>query len=167
MARTKQFDEDQVLERAVAQFWAYGFNGTSIQDLVANLGLSRSSIYDTYTDKRQLFLTSLSRYAEQSTQTLVTLITESEDIIKTISLLLTGPGHSENQARQPKGCFLVNTITELASRDAEALAIAKINNEKVIQALIWRLKKDNNRDKLIAPKAQKPWPDFYITILPE
>lgn len=59
MARTKTFDEVQVLEKAQAIFWCKGYNGTSMQDLVDGLGISRSSLYDTYTDKRELFLIAL------------------------------------------------------------------------------------------------------------
>src|SRR3569833_1374812 len=62
MARTKDFDEDEVLSRAMDLFWLKGYNGTSMQDLVDGLGISRSSLYDTYGDKHSLFLKSLENY---------------------------------------------------------------------------------------------------------
>ncbi|WP_278020710.1 TetR/AcrR family transcriptional regulator [Flavobacterium ginsengisoli] len=54
MARTKEFNEDQALDKAIEIFWHKGYNGTSAQDLVTHLGLSRSSLYDTFGDKRAI-----------------------------------------------------------------------------------------------------------------
>ena len=59
MARTKEFNEDQALDKAIEIFWHKGYNGTSAQDLVNHLGLSRSSLYDTFGDKQKLFVKSL------------------------------------------------------------------------------------------------------------
>src|ERR1700733_11617740 len=64
MARTKDFDEAEVLNKAVCLFWHKGYNGTSMQDLVDALNISRSSLYDTYVDKRNLYLKALAFYQE-------------------------------------------------------------------------------------------------------
>jgi TetR/AcrR family transcriptional regulator, transcriptional repressor for nem operon len=56
MARTKDFDEGEVLTRAMNLFWSRGYGATSMEDLVNALGISRSSLYDTYTDKHSLFI---------------------------------------------------------------------------------------------------------------
>ena len=45
MARKKEFDEDALLDKAAELFWRKGYNGTSAQDLVDGLGISRSSLY--------------------------------------------------------------------------------------------------------------------------
>ena len=43
MARAKSFDQNEVLDKAVILFWKKGYNATSANDLVRELGLSRSS----------------------------------------------------------------------------------------------------------------------------
>ncbi|MBS1531844.1 MAG: helix-turn-helix transcriptional regulator, partial [Bacteroidetes bacterium] len=50
MARTKDFDENEVLTRAMELFWRNGYNATSMQDVLVGLGISRSSLYDTCGD---------------------------------------------------------------------------------------------------------------------
>ena len=55
MPKVKQFDEKDVLEKAMQLFWKKGYYATSIQDLVNHLGINRSSIYDTYGGKKELF----------------------------------------------------------------------------------------------------------------
>ncbi|MBS8229183.1 TetR/AcrR family transcriptional regulator [Vannielia litorea] len=62
--RPRAFDEEQVLERAMAAFWEKGFAETSIADLVATTGLERASLYATYGDKAGLYMATLRRYAE-------------------------------------------------------------------------------------------------------
>ncbi|MGI9452457.1 MAG: TetR/AcrR family transcriptional regulator, partial [Geminicoccaceae bacterium] len=48
----KQYDEADVLDRAMAAFWANGYEATSINDLVAATGINRGSIYAAFEDKR-------------------------------------------------------------------------------------------------------------------
>ncbi len=55
MARPREFDRDQVVDRAVDVFWRKGFEATSIRDLVEATGLNRGSLYNTFGDKAGLF----------------------------------------------------------------------------------------------------------------
>ena len=64
MARHKEFEREVVLEKAMATFWRYGYEGTSVQTLVENMGINRGSIYDTFGDKRSLFLAAIQHYNE-------------------------------------------------------------------------------------------------------
>ena len=64
MARTKEFDEDAVLLKAMRLFWKQGYEKTSMKDLVANMGVHKGSLYDTFGDKRSLYLKTLDRYCE-------------------------------------------------------------------------------------------------------
>src|SRR5260370_27686576 len=62
MAGVKQFDRDEVLDRAMAAFWTRGYEATSIDDLVESTGIGPGILYGTFGDKRQLFLSALDRY---------------------------------------------------------------------------------------------------------
>ena len=65
MARTKEFDRTQVLDRATDLFWEKGYESTSVQDLVEAMGIGRASLYDTFGSKQELFAEVLERYAER------------------------------------------------------------------------------------------------------
>ncbi len=62
MARTKEFDREAVLDRAMRLFWRQGYEATSIQELVDAMAIGRQSLYDTFGDKRALYLAALDRY---------------------------------------------------------------------------------------------------------
>src|ERR1700761_2998088 len=88
MARTKDFDENEVLTKAIELFWYKGYNGTSMQDLVDTLGISRSSLYDTYTDKHTLFVKALESYQNSGAARIQEIINKPEPAKVTIKKLL-------------------------------------------------------------------------------
>lgn len=132
MARTKEFKEDQALDKAIEIFWHKGYNGTSAQDLVTHLGLSRSSLYDTFGDKQKLFAESLKRYQKQAQDQIVQLFDQSENIKETLQDIFKQAVIESLEDRITKGCFMVNSSVELAMHDEE---IAKIvtNNSKAME----------------------------------
>lgn len=120
MARTKQFDEQAVVDQAIALFAAKGYHGTSAQDLVDALGLSRSSLYDTFGDKHGLFLRALAQYGDQSTRALVALLASSADLPATLGQLFDQL-IQDNVARGTQGgCLMTNTATDVDALSAAA-----------------------------------------------
>src|SRR3954470_18175839 len=65
MSRPKQFDPDATLTEAMEAFWERGYAATGVNDLLAEMGLNRGSLYGTFGDKKQLFLAALDRYEAQ------------------------------------------------------------------------------------------------------
>ncbi|MEA2736328.1 MAG: TetR/AcrR family transcriptional regulator, transcriptional repressor for nem operon [Humisphaera sp.] len=65
MARPKEFDPDDAAQEAMEAFWERGYAATSVNDLLAEMGLNRGSLYGTFGDKKQLFLAALDRYEAQ------------------------------------------------------------------------------------------------------
>jgi TetR/AcrR family transcriptional regulator, transcriptional repressor for nem operon len=62
VARPREFDETDVLDRALDAFWARGYDATSIEHLVEATGLGRASLYGAFGDKEQLFRRVMQRY---------------------------------------------------------------------------------------------------------
>jgi TetR/AcrR family transcriptional repressor of nem operon len=65
MPRPKEFDPDTAAQEAMEAFWERGYAATSVNDLLAEMGLNRGSLYGTFGDKKQLFLAALDRYDAQ------------------------------------------------------------------------------------------------------
>ena len=141
MARTKEFNEDQALDKAIEIFWHKGYNGTSAQDLVTHLGLSRSSLYDTFGDKQKLFSQSLQRYQKQSQDQIIKLLEESKNIKETLHDIFKQAVIESLQDRITKGCFMVNSSVELAMHDEEIAKIVKSNRQKMGEVFTNAVKK--------------------------
>jgi TetR/AcrR family transcriptional repressor of nem operon len=135
MARNKEFDEEELLEKAVNLFWRKGYNATSAQDLVDELKINRSSLYNTYKDKRTLFQKSLKKYQEQQTNAVITMLAKAADPEKAIEKVFADLIKESNEDTAAKGCFMVNTAVELAGQDAEIGVLVHNNNKSVEDAL--------------------------------
>jgi TetR/AcrR family transcriptional repressor of nem operon len=122
MARTKDFDEQEVLDRAMNIFWSKGYQGTSMEDLVKGLGISRSSLYDTYSDKHTLFIKALENYQQIGGVKLREIFygpgTAKEKVRKLMEYALFGV----TQGTKQNGCFMLNAEVEVAPHDK------KVNN---------------------------------------
>ncbi len=60
--RPRGFDYDEALDRAMHVFWRKGFEGTSLNDLTAAMGIQPASLYKAFGNKRTLFEKALARY---------------------------------------------------------------------------------------------------------
>lgn len=64
--RPRELDPDDAIQNAMEVFWARGYHGTSLPDLLAATGLSRSSLYATFGDQHGLLLQALDRYIAEA-----------------------------------------------------------------------------------------------------
>jgi TetR/AcrR family transcriptional repressor of nem operon len=151
MARTKEFNEDQALDKAIEIFWHKGYNGTSAQDLVTHLGLSRSSLYDTFGDKQKLFVKALKRYQEQGQNYIIELLENSENVKVTFTEIFKRAVIESLEDRITKGCFMVNSAVELAMHDSEIARIVH-ENQKVMEEAFYKALKKGQESGQISTK---------------
>lgn len=119
MARTKQFNEEEVLSRALELFWKQGYNATSMQDLVSHLGINRASLYDTYVGKRELFNRAFENYRLHSAQRISDFLNQYDSVKQGLYKLFESTIHESVSDTDKKGCFVTNTTTELLPGDDE------------------------------------------------
>ncbi|MBC8034111.1 MAG: TetR/AcrR family transcriptional regulator [Chitinophagaceae bacterium] len=141
MARLKEFDENEVLDKAIGLFWAKGYNGTSAQDLTECLGISRSSLYHTFNDKRTLFVMALKRHKYESVAVMCNMFKESDNVYETFKRIFQTTVAESMDCKAPKGCFLVNCAVELAPHDEEIAEIVRGNFRDVEELFSTAIKK--------------------------
>lgn len=124
MARPRTFDEERALDAAMRAFWANGYEATSTQDLCEATGLGRSSIYNTFSSKHELFQRALARYMDSMTAGQVEILEDAgRPPMERLRALFVRIVDSEFACREDDhsiGCLTVNTTVELAGRDPEA-----------------------------------------------
>lgn len=119
----KRFDIDETLTRAMDAFWSHGYEATSMQDLVTATGVNRASLYSTYGDKRELFLSALRKYDTEVRRRSLDELARSPSAPEAISALFN---KFIDQTRSPaaiRGCFMANTALERAAHDPELAAL--------------------------------------------
>ena len=119
MARPKGYDRHAVLVTARDVFWERGYEATSITDLEQSTGLNRSSLYQEFGSKHDLFRAALDCYAEQVTAKLLASLREDDATLDAIVDFFRGlaAAFRASQTESGRGCFMVNATAELAARD--------------------------------------------------
>jgi TetR/AcrR family transcriptional repressor of nem operon len=112
MARPKSFDDDAVLDRALRLFRQRGFEGTSMSDLEAHLGLGRQSLYNTFGDKRELYLKALDLYQRQANGQMLAMLEAPDAGLDALERWLAANAATVTVPGAPAGCFTVNSIVE-------------------------------------------------------
>ncbi|MDO3409816.1 TetR/AcrR family transcriptional regulator [Saccharibacillus sp. CPCC 101409] len=130
MARTREFDRARVLHKAMLLFWEKGYDATSMADLLETMGISRSSLYETFTDKHNLYLEATQLYRGTSREKRRFLL-ESKSAKEGIRLYFER--HIDGSFREdtPMGCLVTNTIVTVDSPDDEINRLMRIHFDEL------------------------------------
>ena len=106
-------------------FWRKGYAATSVEDLTETLHVSRSSLYDTFGDKRTLFLEALKFYSERVISITEHTLKKSSSPIAGIQAIFDDLIDGIGQERGSLGCFMVNSVAELVPYDPDVTKLAE------------------------------------------
>ncbi len=119
MPRVEVFDRVHVLEKVKDLFWNKGFNGTSMQDLVDTTGLNRSSIYNSFGNKKALYELVLNQYQEENKGFFKEALIQAKNPFEVIRYIFENCIDQIINDDQGKGCFNMNCTTEMSRSDKE------------------------------------------------
>jgi len=128
MPRPKEFDPERALDKAMQVFWHKGYEATSMEDLLTAMNLNRGSLYDTFGDKRQLFLKVMDRYCHGFIGEKFLLLDQPRPSLQTLRRFIHGMIEGAIADPQRRGCLIANTAMELAPHEKDIAG-------KVCQAL--------------------------------
>jgi TetR/AcrR family transcriptional repressor of nem operon len=148
MPRTKSFNEEETLDKAKEVFWQKGYNGTPPQDILEHTGLSRSSLYDTYGDKRTLFIKTLHRYRQCETAAAIRYLDEAADPAQAIRRMFQATYEAFMTEQPRKGCLMVNTLNEMASHDEEVEEIIRENRQALEEAYARAIRRGQQQGRI-------------------
>jgi TetR/AcrR family transcriptional repressor of nem operon len=138
IGRPREFDEQDVLERALEAFWVHGYEATSVVDLVEATGLKKGSLYQAFGDKHALLLRSLDHYLTRGRAHMQTHLAGDGALSARLRDVMTLSCSASNQKR---GCFAVNCLVELAPHDADVQALLAEHfrvTERIVERAIER-----------------------------
>lgn len=153
--RPRQFDEEEALERALELFSERGYAATSMADLVERTGVSKQSLYNTFGDKRSLFLAALDRYCERSDAGLAGELARAEvdacalrGLYRRLAKAVSG-GNANS-------CLVAATSMEVGASDCEIAARLRTHLERTrgrFEAAIERCVASGDLKQVKSPRA--------------
>lgn len=116
VGRPREFEVEEVLDLAVELFREYGYEATTIQDVVDFTGVGRQSLYNTFGDKRALFLAALDHYVRQDLATLDPLRRRGADLHTLREFFEERVGNLAD-TEPARACFVASCAVEMGPRD--------------------------------------------------
>lgn len=147
MARPRQFDRDTVLDRAMQQFWRHGYAGTSVDDLLTELGLARASMYRTFGSKAEFYGQALHRYRQSEHERFARCAAPGRSGLDAIAAVFALLVEQSCDEARPPGCFVVAATAERVPTDpdtSEQVAEQLVALESLFASLLRRAVADGD-----------------------
>ena len=118
LGRPRKFDENGAREVAMQLFWAKGYEATSLSNLLAAMGISKSSFYQTFESKHILFEQCLNQYRDIIVSTMSKGLANAPTSMAFIRHALVDIANDTNDPLGRRGCLIMNTASEFSQRDS-------------------------------------------------
>lgn len=164
MARTREFDTEAAVSRAMELFWTRGYEATSVRDLTQHLGIGQGSLYAAFGDKDGLYRAALEHYRTTLAAAALRSLEEGADVRAAIRALLTERIRIavENDGR---GCLAVNAVCERLPRDAATRRTVREMQEASREVLVEVLRSAVERGEIAGRHDPDRVAAFLITFL--
>ncbi|WP_179335827.1 TetR/AcrR family transcriptional regulator [Winogradskyella costae] len=147
MARKKQYNEDDVVEKAMNLFWKNGYEATSMQMLEKEMGINKFSIYSSFGNKHGLFLKSLKHYKTKVSTTLLKFKNGTNGV-EDIKQFFYDTISSNFKLGNQKGCLVTNTYNEFSENEDQLIKEEMTSFMGNLKALIIeKLQMDPSKDE--------------------
>jgi TetR/AcrR family transcriptional repressor of nem operon len=164
MARPKEFDEEKALRKAIRLFSQQGFAATSTDELMRVMDVGRQSMYDTFGDKRALFLKALELYVTESVHAITAELEKRGPALFGVRNALVTFAE-RNDLSSAQGCMGLNAISEFGRRDADVTRITRNAARVQRKALMRVLTRAKKQGELSSDADLDNLADFFESTL--
>ncbi|MDQ0773599.1 TetR/AcrR family transcriptional repressor of nem operon [Streptomyces aurantiacus] len=164
MARTRAFDTEAAVSRAMDLFWMRGYEATSVRDLTQQLGIGQGSLYAAFGDKEGLYRAALEHYRTTLAADALRSLDEGADARSAIRTMLVGRVRIavEDGGR---GCLAVNAVCERLPQDASVRRTVRDMQDASRDALAEVLRVAAERGEIAARHDPHTQAAFLVTFL--
>lgn len=164
MARSKEFDPERALDKAMHLFWHSGYENTSLESLMSAMGIARQSLYDTFGDKRSLYLRALAHYRDQTNGRMQKLLREIPSVKDGFAKLLYGLA-AETREHHERGCLLLSANLQRDTKDAAVRDLLRDNQARVEEIFVEALRRAQKQGELSTKEDPDALARFFVVTI--
>jgi TetR/AcrR family transcriptional repressor of nem operon len=164
MARTKEFDPDQALQRALDVFWRLGYEQSSLEILLREMKISKQSLYDTFGDKRSVYFRAMTLYRQQTNDSLRRLFAQ-EPSVKVAFAKLLGAMSKETRSQHERGCLLLSANLTRSLDDAQMRKFLQSNQREVEGIFSAAFRSAQARGEIRGDKTPAALAKFFVSTI--
>ncbi|QRY63039.1 TetR/AcrR family transcriptional regulator [Gordonia sp. PDNC005] len=132
MGRPKKFDPDAATDAAVDVFWSRGYADATPAALEAGMGIARSSLYNTFGSKSDLYLRALERYIRDESSQVIELLDQPGDVLPKLRAAIERVVDLSLLDAERRGCMVTNAAIERARDDEQVRTLlAQVVDDQV------------------------------------
>jgi TetR/AcrR family transcriptional regulator, transcriptional repressor for nem operon len=164
MARPKEFDQEKALRKAIRLFSQQGFAASSTDELMRVMNVGRQSMYDTFGDKRALFLKALKMYVTESIHSITVELERPGSALSAVQNAIVTFAERKDLS-SAEGCMGLNAISEFGQRDADVTRISRNAARVLRQTLMRVLTRAKNQEEIDSDADLDGMADFFESTL--
>ena len=149
MARPKEFDPERALLKAMSLFWRLGYEHTSVEALMREMEIARQSLYDTFGDKRALYLKALAFYRDRTNGAMQRMFESTPSVKAGFVKLLYGLA-GESREQHERGCLLLSANLQRDPKDVIVSNFLRDNQARVEEIFDSALRRAQKEGELSA-----------------
>lgn len=119
--RPRTFDKSLALKNAMYVFWAKGYEGTTMSDIVDAIGVKGPSVYAAFGNKDAIFIEAVKQYSDMMLSGPLSALTEEPDIYQAIKKLLEANLEFFLNSPNPRGCLIMTSAINVTPEHAELM----------------------------------------------
>ena len=119
MGRNLEFKDQEVLEKAMLLFWEKGYEHTSLSDLLDRMDIGNSSFYNTFGNKKKLFMKTLDHYNGDLTRRIAEVMAKDLPAKTKLRAIFRYAIDRQQSKEHPKGCFIINSVSSDTLEDKD------------------------------------------------
>ena len=164
MPRKKGFDPERALAKAMGGFWRLGYENASTETLMKAMGIARQSLYDTFGDKRALYLQALAYYRDRTNGDMQRMLEASPSVKEGFATLMFGLA-AETREQHERGCLLLSANLQRDTRDAVIADFLRDNQDRVEAIFVEALRRAQTRGELSRTHKPAALAHFFVVTI--
>ena len=164
IARPKEFDRDIALQKAMQVFWTKGYEGTSVDDLIAAMDISKSSLYQSFGSKQDLFLETIELYLEFTDRKRCSALAQAASAKEGMAAFFEGVLRFVLEPTNPGGCFYTNTATALGTLDQRIHEVIRRGSAKMESDFYQFLLQGQEKGELAPEKDVQALAQYFVSL---
>jgi TetR/AcrR family transcriptional regulator, transcriptional repressor for nem operon len=164
MARAKEFDPERALVKAMRVFWRLGYENASTETLMKEMGIAKQSLYDTFGDKRALYLKALAYYRDQTNSGMRRMFEATASVKEGFAKLLFSLA-SETREQHARGCLLLSANLQRDTSDAVIAEFLQDNQERVEAIFVDALRRAQRQGELSRKRDPVALGRFFVATI--
>lgn len=164
MSRPKEFNPERALAKAMNLFWRLGYENTSLEALMKEMGIAKQSLYDTFGDKRSLYLKALIYYRDRTNSQGQKMLNEIPSVREGFAKLLIEIV-TETREQHERGCLLLSANLQRDAKDAVIRDFLRDNQARVEAIFREALVRAQQQGELSAQEDPAALARFFIVTI--